>query len=284
MMVNMLTVVTTTVALFAFAGNSVLCRLALAGGQIDAGSFTLLRILSGAAVLVGFLLIKQRRHTVDWQPNWKASALLFTYALSFAYAYLSLDTGVGALILFGAVQLSLIGVSWRAGHAFSLIEVVGVVLSFAGLFYLVLPTLSTPSSQGAILMALSGVAWAGYTLLGRGSQCPLRDTAVNFIMASPLMIVWMLVDQGERYYTLTGIIYALLSGAIASGIGYAIWYHALKGLTTLRAGVVQLLVPIIASIGGVVFSNEILSVRLVIASGLVLGGLLIVVLQRSSVR
>jgi drug/metabolite transporter (DMT)-like permease len=281
-MMNMSTVVTTAIALFAFAGNSVLCRLALGGGEIDAGSFTLLRILSGALVLFGLLVLKRPKAKLDWRPNWKASTLLFTYALSFSYAYLSLDTGVGALILFGAVQLSLIGVSWRAGHVFSLIEVAGVVLSFAGLFYLVLPTLSTPSAQGTLLMALSGVAWAGYTLLGRGSQLPLRDTAVNFIMASPLMIVWMLVDQGERYYTHAGIVYALLSGAIASGIGYAIWYHALKGLTTLRTGVVQLLVPIIASIGGVLFSNEILSVRLVIASGLVLGGLLIVVLQRSA--
>jgi drug/metabolite transporter (DMT)-like permease len=282
-MINVSTVIATAIALFAFAGNSVLCRLALGGDEIDAGSFTLLRILSGAVVLVGVLRLKQRGSKVNWRPNWKASGLLFTYALSFSYAYLSLDTGVGALILFGAVQLSFIGISWRAGHVFSMIEMVGVAISFAGLFYLVLPTLSTPSAQGSILMALSGVAWAGYTLLGRGSKWPLRDTAVNFMVASPLIIIWILVDQGERYYTLNGIVYALLSGAVASGIGYAIWYLALKGLTTLRAGVVQLLVPIIASVGGVIFSNEILSVRLVVASGLVLGGLLIVMLQRSSV-
>ena len=271
----------TLLALIAFAGNSVLCRLALAEGNIDAGSFTLLRILSGALVLFSIVVVKTKRESMKLRPDWIASALLFVYALSFSYAYLSLDTGAGALILFGAVQLTLIGISWKSGHRLKPIELTGVVVSFTGLIYLVLPTLSTPSAFGASLMTVSGIAWAGYTLIGRRSKAPLNDTATNFVAASILIILWMLVDTGERHYSVVGVTYALMSGALASGIGYAIWYHALKGLTTMRAGIVQLLVPIIASIGGVIFSNEALSVRLVIASGLVLGGLLIVVLQRS---
>ncbi|MHA2938889.1 DMT family transporter [Vibrio sp. RC27] len=276
------TVITTIIALLAFAGNSVLCRIALAEGNIDAGSFTLLRILSGAFVLLAIVLVKNRSRTKHLRPNWVASALLFIYALSFSYAYLSLDTGAGALILFGAVQLTLIGISWKSGHRLTPIELGGVVLSFVGLVYLVLPTLSTPSAFGASLMTLSGIAWGGYTLIGRKSTAPLNDTALNFGAASVLIVLWMLIDTGERHYSVKGISYAVMSGALASGIGYAIWYHALKGLTTLRAGVVQLLVPIIASIGGVLFSNEALSSRLVIASGLVLGGLLIVIVQRST--
>lgn len=278
---NYSTLILTTIALLAFAGNSVLCRLALGEETIDAGSFTLLRIVSGATVLFLIVAVRNRRKNIKLRVNWIASVALFLYALSFSYAYLSLDTGTGALILFGAVQLTLIGVSWKSGRRLTLVEYSGVSLSFVGLAYLVLPTLSSPSAYGASLMAISGAAWAGYTVVGRGSRSPLNDTATNFITASIFIILWILIDTGERHYSLMGIAYAVMSGGLASGIGYAIWYQALAGLTTLRAGVVQLLVPIIASAGGVLFSHEVLSGRLVVASLLVLGGLLIVFLQGS---
>ncbi|PWI32683.1 EamA family transporter [Vibrio albus] len=276
------TVIATATALLAFAGNSVLCRLALAEREIDAGSFTVLRIIAGAVVLMLLWRVRECRamdSKSGFRSNWLASTLLFTYALSFSYAYLSLDTGSGALILFGVVQLVLVLDSWRSGKRLAFTEICGVLVCFTGLVYLVLPSLSTPSAQGAALMVIAGLAWAGYTLVGYGSQLPLRDTAINFVLASPLIMLWMLIDYGDRYYSLTGVVYALLSGALASGIGYAIWYHAIKGLKTSTIGAVQLLVPIIASLGGVLFSNETLSVRLVVATGFVLGGLLIVVLQ-----
>lgn len=290
------TVSLTVFALLAFAGNSVLCRLALADGSIDAGSFTFIRLVSGLFILVVLMkaLSTQRgsslRSTslpVEDQPkgSWLSAFLLFLYAVTFSYAYISLDTGIGALILFGAVQLTMVIYSIVKGARLNVIEWIGLLIAFAGFVYLVMPTLTTPSLHGFLLMLVSGVAWAFYTLRGKASSSPLVDTSYNFIRTAPWLCVLLIgmvlasrMGFTEMHFTPRGIVLAAISGGLASGLGYAVWYMALAGLSSSRAAVVQLLVPIIASLGGVLFAGEIMSMRLIISSLLVLGGILMVVL------
>ncbi len=273
-------VAASTLALVAFAGNSVLCRLALGEGQIDAASFTVIRLLSGALVLALILIASGKGRTTTSKGSWLSALMLFLYAVTFSYAYISLDTGTGALILFGVVQITMILVSIVSGNRLHLSEWVGVTIAFVGFLYLVLPSLTTPSLNGFILMSLSGVAWAFYTLRGRQSKSPTADTAYNFIRTTPLFLVLAIVGFQDANLSREGIILATISGAIASGVGYIIWYIALGGLTATQAAVMQLLVPVIAAAGGVVFANEIVSARLVWSSIMVLGGILTVVLGR----
>lgn len=274
-------IILTTFALLAFAGNSVLCRLALGDETIDAASFTIIRLLSGIAVLALIIMVTSR-HQQKAAPkgSWSAAAMLFLYAVTFSYAYISLDTGTGALILFGSVQLTMIAVNLLTGNRLHYTEWLGVVIAFAGFVYLVLPTLSTPSFIGFVLMTIAGIAWGFYTLRGRGSTHPLSDTAYNFLRTLPLVIMLLAVTFRDAQLSQSGILLAILSGAVASGIGYTVWYIALGGLSVVQAAVVQLLVPVIATLGGVIFAGELLSVRLVVASVLVLGGILLVVLGR----
>ncbi|CAG0908581.1 unnamed protein product, partial [Cyprideis torosa] len=244
--------------------------MALGADQIDPASFTSIRLLSGALTLWGLVAIRRRRERVDHEkPGWQGSLMLFAYAACFSLAYVSLDTATGALILFGAVQITMIGVSIIKGARPGGVEWLGLVLAFSGLVYLLLPGASAPSLLGFALMALSGIAWAFYTLGGKGSNKPLFDTALHFKRAVPMGLVMLLLAYGQWDLTLVGVGLAVLSGAFASGIGYAIWYAALRGLTTSRAAVLQLLVPVIAALGGVLFMQEAITVRFMVASLLV---------------
>ncbi|GGK70291.1 DMT family transporter [Amphritea balenae] len=284
------TILFTSIALLAFAGNSVLCRLALGEQSIDAGSFTVIRLLSGIITLTllwyfsGMLSEPKSKHKQVAIPagrgSWSAALMLFIYAITFSYAYISLDTGTGALILFGAVQITMILVNWIKGGRLRWPEWLGLFLAFGGFVYLLAPLLSTPSVSGFLLMTASGIAWGLYTLKGRSSQRPLADTHFNFLRTLPLLLISMLFLLDSGYLTVNGIVLAVLSGSLASGVGYAIWYLALNGLSAVQAAVLQLLVPVIAALGGVVFAAEEISLRLIIASLMVLGGILLVVLGR----
>jgi drug/metabolite transporter (DMT)-like permease len=277
----------TTCALIAFAANSVLCRLALGDETIDAASFTIIRLLSGTIALLVILKIsksiknsKGNKEAPASQGSWTAAFMLFLYAVTFSYAYISLDTGTGALILFGTVQITIILSTIFSGGRLHTAEWIGTLVAFSGFVYLVLPNVSTPSLSGFILMTISGIAWGIYTLKGRGSKKPLADTTKNFYLTTPLFIALALLTFQESDLSTEGVLLAIASGAIASGMGYTIWYIALGGLSATQAGVVQLLVPVIAAFGGVIFVSESISLRLTISALFILGGVLIVVLGR----
>lgn len=270
----------TSLALIAFAANSVLCRLALGENTIDAGGFTIIRLISGAMVLGLILLFTRSSGNKQSKGSWSAAFMLFIYAVCFSFAYISLDTGTGALLLFGSVQLSMITISLFLGARLHYSEWLGLGIAFYGFVYLMLPGISTPSATGFILMSLSGIAWGIYTLKGKNSNSPLTDTSYNFIRTLPLLIILFLLSYSSFSFTKDGVILAILSGALASGIGYSIWYLALPLLTATQASVVQLSVPVIAAFGGVLFVNEPISTRLIISSMLLLGGILVVVLGR----
>lgn len=274
----------TFIALIAFAANSVLCRLALGNQTIDAPGFTIIRLLSGALVLAIVLKVSHKGTIVKSKGSWYSSIMLFLYAVTFSFAYITLDTGTGALILFGAVQITIILMSIYSGNKLYLLEWIGVIIAFIGFVYLILPGVNTPSISGFILMTVAGIAWGIYTLNGRFSKNPLLDTTYNFIRTVPLIIILLFVTIKNGHYSSEGIWLAIISGGITSGIGYTIWYVALGGLTHTQAAVVQLLVPVIAAFGGVLFVSEKITSRLSIASLLILGGILIVVLGKKNFK
>jgi len=274
------TVVFTALALMAFAANSILCRLALGDLAIDAFSFTVIRLLSAMATLSVILMLSKKSRS-NSKGSWSASAMLFIYALTFSWAYVSLDTATGALVLFGSVQISMLLFSLFLGHRLRRIEWLGLLVSFSGFIYLVFPNITTPSLKGFLLMAVSGVAWAVYSLKGRASVSPLSDTAYNFFRTAPFVMLLFLLTQQNMHLSSSGVLYAFLSGSLASGVGYSFWYWALTGLNFVHAAVLQLLVPVIAAAGGVFFVSETITIRLLLASMLVLGGILMVVLARS---
>lgn len=279
---NKATALYTTLALIAFAANSVLGRLALAENAIDASSFTMIRLFAGAVMLLFLLKISQPNTKFNVQGSWYGAGALFLYAITFSWAYVSLQTGTGALILFGSVQLTIILASLATGTKLNWAEWGGVLLAFAGFVYLVLPGVNAPSPSGFILMSIAGIGWGFYTLIGRTSTAPLADTAFNFARTIPLLCLTALAVWFTQIGQLSvqGILLATASGAITSGIGYAIWYRALRGLTAVQSGVVQLLVPVIAAFGGILFVGEVLSMRLIIASAMILGGIFLVVMVR----
>jgi drug/metabolite transporter (DMT)-like permease len=276
------TLASTLFALLAFAANSVLCRLALGENAIDATSFTVIRLLSGIVILIIVMQLtsKSNEKKPKTKGSWLAASMLFIYAIAFSFGYVSLDTGTGALILFGAVQITMIMVSVISGNKLHFTEWTGLVIAFTGFVYLIIPSLVTPSFVGFILMAISGIAWGLYTLLGRTSKNPLSDTAYNFLRTSPFILILVVFGLDNVHITSMGILLAILSGAIASGIGYFVWYIALRGLSVTQAAVVQLFVPVIAGVGGVIFTNELITLRLIESSALVLGGILMVILGR----
>lgn len=280
----MRTFILTALALIAFAANSVLCKYALGNNAIDAFSFTNIRLLSGAIVLFLLLKINKNNSQASSKGSWISSAMLFIYALCFSYAYRTLDTGTGALILFGAVQITIILQSIISGNKLRLFEWIGILISFFGFIYLISPGVTAPSLIGFILMTISGVAWGIYTVKGQTSKNPLADTTYNFIKTLPFLIITYLIAMNNSYYSLQGILLAIVSGGITSGIGYTIWYMAIRKLTPVQTAVVQLLVPLIAAFGGVLFISEIISIRLVISSVLILGGVLIITVSKNSLR
>lgn len=271
---------TTTVALVAFALNSVLCRLALGGHAIDAASFTTLRLASGALTLA--LIQRARPGRRPPRAGWLAGGFLFAYAICFSFAYNSLTTGVGALLLFGSVQVSMLVVALRNGESLSVSAWLGFVVAALGLVVLVLPGLSAPSPLGATLMVLAGVAWGGYTLMGRGSTAPVADTARSFLLATPPALATSLLTLHWASAAGYGIALALTSGILTSGVGYAIWYAVLPWLSTARAAALQLLVPVIAALAGVVVVSEPITLRVVLASCMILGGVGAVVMLRAA--
>ncbi|WP_244875224.1 DMT family transporter [Vibrio litoralis] len=274
-------------ALIAFAANSVLARLALIDNNIDPLSFTSLRLLSGAIMLAILVITTSAsKNKAVRVPTLEGSAIssifLFIYALCFSIAYLSISTGTGALILFGAVQITMIIYQLLKGNKLKLVEWVGICLAFSGFVCLVLPSLSTPSFSGFLLMVIAGVAWAGYTIRGKDSRDPLSDTAGNFIRSLPLcLLVVCYILATQHTLTQTGVTLAIISGAITSGVGYAIWYIALKGLSATQAGIVQLLVPVIAALGGMIFVQEPITMSFVLASSMILSGILLVTLKKT---
>lgn len=264
----------TTVAMIAFAANSVLNRLALAEAAIDPASFAVIRVISGA-VMLSILVIASKRDFDMLRSGrvWPVLSLV-AYLVGFSFAYVSLATGAGALILFGGVQVTMFAGAVLGRDAIPVTRWIGAGLAFAGLAYLLWPSGDAPNALGAVLMAIAAVGWGIYSLLGRGIKDPLAETAANFVLATPLCILAFVV-AGGTFVSPTGVVLAVVSGALTSGLGYALWYAVIPALGASRAAVSQLTVPIIAAAGGAVFLFEGLSLRFVVATALVLGGVLI---------
>lgn len=274
----------TLFAMLAFAGNSIICRLALREQAIDPASFTALRLVSGALVLAIIVGVARRESAGREAGGWLSALALFSYAAFFSYAYLSLDAATGALILFGFVQVTMIGAALVAGDRPGGFEWAGWLLAAAGLTLLLLPDASARSPAGAALMALAGIAWGVYSLRGRGESEPLLATSRNFtrsLVLAALLVAAALAGEDLTYWSGEGILLAILSGALTSGLGYVTWYAALTWLTSMQAALVQLSVPAIAAAAGVLLLAEALSLRLVACGFMIIGGICMALLQKS---
>jgi len=267
----MQTAIYTILALIAFAANSVLCRVALRNGAIDPASFSTIRFASGALTLLVVTSFTGKRTLPA--GSWTSAGILFLYAIPFSFAYTRVSAAAGALILFGVVQLTMITAGLWKGERPRPLQWFGMGLSIVGLVYLLLPGFGTPSLPGAALMSLAGFGWGAYSLRGRGAASPLAQTTSNFVRSVPLIFSVSLLTISKFHIEGIGALFAAVSGIVASGAGYVIWYSALNGLTATRAAVVQLAVPILAAAGGVVLLGERLSPRLVIASAIILSGI-----------
>lgn len=263
------TLALTAVAMLAFAGNSLLCRLALQHSGIDPASFTTVRLTSGAVVLWALVRWRGQRPAGDWG----SAAALFVYAAAFSYAYLSLSAGTGALLLFGAVQATMLGWGLWRGQRLGWGQTAGLMLALGGLVALLLPGVTAPAAGGALLMTAAGVAWGVYSLRGRGAGDPTAVTAGNFVRASALAVPLALAALPWAQVDVAGLLWALCSGAVTSGLGYAIWYTALKGLQPTSSASVQLSVPVLTALGGVALLSEPLTLRLALCSLAILGGI-----------
>jgi drug/metabolite transporter (DMT)-like permease len=274
--------VLTALAMIAFAGNSLLCRQALKHTAIDAATFTLVRVLSGAVCL--WIIVQVRRGSSSKSGNWVSALALFGYAALFSFAYLRLTAGTGALLLFGAVQATMICWALLHGERFRVWQLVGLLLAISGLVALVFPGLSAPPLSAAALMLGAGIAWGIYSLRGKGSGDPLLTTAGNFLRAVAMAALLSAVTWRSANFDSAGIGYAIVSGALASGVGYAIWYSALPALKASAAATVQLSVPVLAAVGGILFLGEAMTLRLAVASIAVLGGIALVIVERHAAR
>jgi drug/metabolite transporter (DMT)-like permease len=272
----------TLLAMIAFAANSILCRLALKGASIDPATFTTIRLATGAVAL--YLLVRIRGNRVRAKGDWASAVALFAYAGAFSFAYVSLPAGTGALLLFGAVQATMVIAGLRSGETLSIVQSAGLLLAIAGLIGLVLPGIMAPPLSGSILMVCAGIAWGVYSLRGRGVGDPVSATAGNFIRATPLALLTSAAALPWAHYDARGAALAVISGVFASGLGYILWYAALPGLTATRAAAVQLSVPVIAALGGIVFLDETISVRLAVASLATLGGIALVIGARTQLN
>ena len=267
----------TAATMIAFAGNSILARLALIEGEIGAGSFALIRLLSGAVILCLLCWREQPGH----QGSWRGGAALAVYAVFFAFAYLALPTGTGAVILFAVVQFTMIAWGLAQGERLNRLQIAGATVSAACLVWLVSPGLAAPPLLGSVAMICAGLGWGAYSIIGKTARDPLPATAGNFLRASALCIVVLaplLFFQPEPFPNPRGVVLALLSGAVTSGLGYALWYTVLPHLGSIRAGVSQLTVPAIAAVGGVLFLSEPITWRFAIATTGILGGVALAVL------
>jgi drug/metabolite transporter (DMT)-like permease len=274
------TVLYTSLALLAFASNSLLCRVALGEGSIDAASFTSIRLGSGALMLSAITSLRGVRLQPDPAGRWTAAFVLFLYAVTFSYAYVSLPVATGALVLFGAVQTMMLIAAIRAGERPRPLEWMGLLMAIAGLVYLVSPGLSAPPAAGAAMMAASGFAWGWYTLLGRRSADAIGRTTANFVRSVPFTVALSVAMAVAIDVTARGALLAAVSGAVTSGLGYVAWYAALPRLTAFRAAAVQLVTPILTATGGVLFLREAVSARLGLSAALILGGIAVVMFSR----
>jgi drug/metabolite transporter (DMT)-like permease len=270
----------TTLALVAFAANSLLCRLALSQRTIDPASFTTVRLVAGAVTLALIARLASSSRTPA-DPSWTSAAMLFLYAAPFSFACGSLTTGTGALLLFGAVQVTMILGTLRAGDRPNSGQWLGLGMAFSGLVYLVLPGITAPSPLGATLMLLAGFAWGLYSLRGRAVRNPLAQTASNFARTVPMVLALSLAAHRALHAEPRGLVFALLSGALASGVGYVVWYEAVAGLSGIAASIVQLAVPVLAAGGGVLLLDERITLRLGLPTVLVPGGVALTLLARS---
>lgn len=262
----------------AFAGNSLLCRAALIDTAIDPATFTTVRLVSGAVVLC--LIVSIRNGGYKGGGTWSSAIALFAYAAGFSFAYVTLPAAVGALLLFGAVQATMIGHGLWAGERLRGWRLLGVLLALGGLTGLLLPGVSAPPLRGSLLMFGAGVAWGVYSLLGKGEGDATRKTAGNFLRSVPITVLLSLSFAGTMSWDKAGIFYAICSGALMSGLGYAIWYTVLPALRTTSAATVQLSVPVIAAVGGIVLLDEQLTMRLLLTSVAILGGIALVVTRK----
>jgi drug/metabolite transporter (DMT)-like permease len=274
----------TVLALVAFAGNSVLCRLALADSSIDAASFTTVRLVSGAIALLIILGVTNRGTRPASYGSWMSAAMLFLYAACFSFAYISLATGIGALILFGMVQATMIAGALMAGDRPTVAEWLGWLLAVGGFVYLVSPGLTAPSPGGSALMAIAGIAWGIYSLRGRNESFALAGTTYNFVRSVPLVLVVSAFSLQDLHLTTNGVVLAILSGAITSGVGYAVWYTALQSISSMQAAMVQLSVPVLAAAAGILLLSESISLRLIVSSLLILGGIFLALFGKTKLR
>ncbi|WP_059373943.1 DMT family transporter [Achromobacter sp. PD1] len=270
----------TLLSMLAFAGNSLLCRLALKHTAIDPATFVAIRIASGALVL--WLVLRLRKPAKQLEGNWRGALALLAYAVAFAYAYTQISAGTGALLLFASIQISMILYGFFIGERLSATQGLGIGLALAGLVILMLPSVSAPPLLHALLMIVAGIAWGAYSLLGRGAKDAASATAGNFIRATPVaLLLFLLHGLSSRVsYDAAGVAYAVTSGAVTSGLGYVFWYAALKGLKVTHAATVQLSVPVLTAFGGTLFLDEPVTGILVTASVLILLGIALVVLVK----
>lgn len=268
----------TLLAMLAFAGNSILCRLALRATPIDAATFTSIRIVSGA-IMLG-LITQIKGGGLKAEGNWPSALALFIYAAGFSFAYIQLSAGTGALLLFGAVQVTMMGYGFWTGERLKKQQISGFILALVGLVIFLLPGLSAPPLLSSGLMMAAGVAWGIYSLRGKTASNPMGMTAGNFLRAVPFTVGLSLSMVSDTTLTITGCLYAVAAGAVTSGLGYTIWYTALKDLTATSAATVQLSVPVIAAAGGMLFLGEHLTLRLVVASCAILGGIALAILEK----
>lgn len=268
------TFILTALAMLAFAGNTLLCRLALVQTSIDAASFTSIRLLSGAITL--WLIVRMKSTGQAGQGSWLSALALFAYAASFSFAYSDLSAATGALLLFGAVQATMIGYGFVKGERLRTIQLAGLLIALGGFMYLLLPGFSAPPLLASVLMLSAGAAWGVYSLRGRGKGDPTRVTSENFLRVVPMAGVMSLLLHDQIVVDARGAAFAVVSGALASGVGYTIWYTALPSLRATSAATVQLSVPVITALGGIALIGEPLTMRLVLASVAILGGIFLV--------
>jgi len=272
-------IILTTLAMIAFASNSVLARMALKHTDIDAASFTAIRLISGAIVLL--LAVRISSRPSGGSGSWWSAAALFAYAAGFSFAYVSLPTATGALLLFGAVQFTMIVYGLWVGERLFALQLAGLALAFGGLLLLFLPGLSTtPPLASSLLMLGAGVCWGVYSLRGRGAGDPVRISAGNFTRALAFTVVLSLFMLNRLSLDVAGIWYAIISGALTSGLGYVVWYMVMPMLRATNAAIIQLSVPVIAAAGGIVFLGESITLRLALASGAILGGIALVIIRK----